>query len=56
MQLAMMGAADRDHVLIADLATERAWLSKTNVVPFGRRAAADDAGLRGDESAVLLVT
>jgi hypothetical protein len=52
----MMDAADWDSVLVTDLAVERARLSKADVVRFGRRAAADDARLRGDEFAVLLVT
>ena len=51
----MMKAADRDRVLVADLAIERTRLSKANVVRFGGRAAADGARLRGDEFAVLLV-
>ena len=51
----MMDAADWDGVFVADLAAERARLGKANVVRFGGRAAADDAGLRGDEFAVLLV-
>ena len=51
----MMEAADWDRVFVADLAAERAGLSKANVVRFGGRAAADDAGLRRDEFAVLLV-
>ena len=55
VQLAMVDAADGDRVLIADLAAKRARLRKANVVRFGGRAAADDAGLRGDESVVLVV-
>jgi hypothetical protein len=55
MQLAMMDAADWYGVLVANLATERVGLRKSNVVCFGRRAAADDAGSCGDEFAVLLV-
>ena len=50
-----MEPADRDGVFAADLAAERARLSKANVMGFGGRAAADDARLRGDELAVLLV-
>jgi hypothetical protein len=52
----MMDTADGDRVFVADLAVERARLSKANVVRFGGRATTDDAWLRGDESAVLLVT
>ena len=37
------------------LAAERARLREANVMRFGRRAAAHDAWLRGDEFAVLLV-
>ena len=51
----MMEPADRDGVFVADLAAERVRLSKANVMGFGGRAAADDARLRGDELAVLLV-
>ena len=50
-----MEPADRDRVFVADLSAERARLSKANVMRFGRRAATDNAGLRGDELAVLLV-
>jgi hypothetical protein len=53
VQLAMMDAADWDRV--ADLAVKRARLRKADVVRFSGRAAADDAWLRGDEFAVLLV-
>src|ERR1700722_9708227 len=51
----MVEAADWDRVLVADLAVERARLSNANVVRFGGSAAADDAGSRRDEFAVLLV-
>ena len=50
-----MDPADRDRVFVADLAAERAGLGEANVMRFGWRAAADDAGLCGDELAVLLV-
>jgi hypothetical protein len=55
MQLAMMDEADRDCVLVADLAAKRAWLRKANVVCFGGHAAADNARSSSDEFAVLLV-
>src|ERR1700677_3413037 len=55
MEVAMMDPADRDRVFVADLAVKRARLRKANVMRLGGRAAADDAGLRGDEFAVLLV-
>ena len=51
----MMEPADGDRVFVADLAAERAGLGEANVMRFGWRPAADDAGLRGDELAVLLV-
>ena len=51
----MMEPAERDGVFVADLPSERARLGEANVMGFGRRPAADDAGLRGDELAVLLV-
>jgi hypothetical protein len=52
----MMCTADRNCILVADFSTKRAGLGKADVVRFGRRAAADDAWLRCDEFAVLLVT
>jgi hypothetical protein len=55
MQFAMMCATDGDRVFVADLSSERAGLSKTKMVRVGRRAAADDAGLAGHESGMLLV-
>ena len=45
----------RDAILVADLAAERARLGEANVMRFARRPAADNAGLRGYELAVLLV-
>ena len=51
----MMKPADWDCVFVAHLSAERAGLSKANVMRFGRRAAANNAGLRGDELAVLLI-
>ena len=50
-----MEPADGDRVFVADLSAERAGLGKANVMRFGRRPAADNAWLRGDELAVLLV-
>ena len=55
MQLAMMEPADWDGVFVADLPVKRARLRKANVMGFGGGATADDAGLRGNEFAVLLV-
>src|SRR5271169_6664862 len=51
----MVDAADWNRVLVTDLAVERARLRKSDVMRFGGRAAAYDAGLRRDEFAVLLV-
>jgi len=51
----MMEPADGDGVFVADLPAERARLGKANVMGFGRRTAADDTGLRGDELAVVLI-
>ena len=56
MQFAVMKAANRDGVLITDLAAKRARLSKAEMMGFCRASAADEAGLRGDELAVLLVS
>ena len=50
-----MEAADGDGVFIADLAAESARLGEANVMRLARRAATDDAWLRGDVLAVLLV-
>src|SRR5271157_4416770 len=50
-----METADGDGVFVADLSTERARLRETNMMGFRGRSAAHDAGLRGDEFAVLLV-
>jgi hypothetical protein len=55
VQIAVVQPADRDRVFVADLTAERAGLGETNVVGFGRRAATNDAGLRGDELAALLI-
>jgi hypothetical protein len=51
VQIAVVQPADRDRVFVADLTAERAGLGETNVVGFGRRAATNDAWLRGDELA-----
>ena len=42
-----MKPADRDCVLVADLAAKRPRLGETNMVRLARRPAADDAGLLG---------
>ena len=51
----MVEAADRNRVLVADLSSERARLGEADVMRLGGGPAADDAGLSGDELAVLLV-
>jgi hypothetical protein len=55
VQFAVVQATDRDRVFVADLSANRTRLGEANVVRFGRRAAANDAGLGGDELAVFLV-
>jgi hypothetical protein len=56
VQLAMVDATHRNGELVADLAAERPRLGKTQMVRIGGGAAAHDAGLRGDEFAVVLVS
>src|SRR5271157_3855695 len=51
----MMESADGESEFVADLSTERARLRETNVMGFRGCSTADDAWLRGDEFAVLLV-
>jgi hypothetical protein len=55
VQFAVVQATKGNRVLVADLAAERTWLSKANVVRFARRPTAYDAGLGREISAVLLV-
>ena len=55
MQLAMMEAANRDRVFVADFPPQRAGLSEAKVMRFGRRTAANDARLLCDEFAMFLV-
>ncbi len=50
-----MEPAHGDCVFVADLSAERPRLGEANVMRLGGRSAADNAGLRGDELAVLLV-
>ena len=50
-----MKPTDRNRVLVADFSAECARLSEANVMRLSWRPAADDAGLRGDKFAVLLV-
>src|ERR1700722_16613632 len=56
MQLARMEPAHWNGELIAGLAPQGTWLGKAQMVGVRRRSAADQAGLRGHESAMLLVT
>ena len=56
MQFAMVKPADRNGIFVADLPAQRARLGKTKVMGFRRCSAADHAGLRGDEFAVLFIT
>ena len=55
VQLTMVCTAERDGVLVADLAAERSRLGEAEVVRIARRAAADEAGLGGHEVQVVLV-
>ena len=55
MESAVVAPAQRDDVFVADLAAQRARLGEAEVVGIGRFAAADDAGLGGDEHQVRLV-
>src|ERR1019366_10544298 len=55
VQLAMMDTAHRDSELVADFAPERAWLGKAQMVGVCGRTAAHQAGLGGDELAMVLV-
>jgi hypothetical protein len=55
MEFAMMDAADRDRVLVADFAAQRPGLGEADMMRLGGGATADDAWLGGDESAVLLI-
>ena len=50
-----METADGNRIFVADLSPERARLSEANMMCLGGRPAAHDAGLLGDELAVLLV-
>src|ERR1035437_9336242 len=50
MQLPMMAPAERYGELVADFETERSGLGRPQVMRIGWLAAADETGLRGDES------
>ena len=51
----MMEATEGNRVLVADLSAERARLGESEVMRLAWRPAADHAGLRCDELAMLLV-
>ena len=51
----MMEATDWNNVLVADFSAERARLGEAEVMRLAWRPAADHAGLRCDELAMLLV-
>ena len=55
MQFPVMEPADRNCVFVADFSPQRARLGEANVMRFGGRPAANDAGLEGDKLAVLLI-
>src|SRR3984957_18338335 len=55
VQLSMVDTAHRDGELVADLAPKRAWLGKAQMVGVCGQTAAHQAGLGGDELAVVLV-
>jgi hypothetical protein len=55
MHCTMMAATERDRELIADLAAERTWLGKSEVVGVRGLSAADEARLLGDIAQVLPV-
>ena len=56
MDLAMVPSAQRDSELVADLAAERAALSKAQMMRIRRLPTANQAGLLGHESDVMSVT
>src|ERR1700690_2888278 len=51
----MMGTAEWDGELVADLAAERFWLSEADVVGVGGEGTTDQAWLRGDVAEMILV-
>jgi hypothetical protein len=55
VKLAMMGAAERNGKLVADLAAKRLWLGEADVVRVGGEGATDKAWLRGDVAEMLFV-
>ena len=55
VQLSMVDTAHRDSELVTDFAPERAGLGKAQMMGICGRTAAHQAGLGGDELAVVLV-
>ena len=55
VQLSVVDTAHRDSELVADFAPERARLGKAQMVGICGRTAAHQAGLGGDELAMVLV-
>jgi hypothetical protein len=55
VELAMMGAAEGDGELVADLAAERLGLGEADVVGVGRDGAAENARLRRHVAEMVLV-
>jgi len=55
MQRPVMPSTERDRELITDLAAERAWLGKSEVMGVRRLAAAHETRLLGDVAQVLPV-
>jgi hypothetical protein len=56
VQSAMMGAAERNRELIADLPSHGAWLCETQMVCIGRTSTTHQAGLRSDECPMVFVS
>ena len=56
MNLAMVSTTERDRELIADLAAERRYLGKAQMMGIGGAAAADQARLLGYRFDVITVT
>jgi hypothetical protein len=55
MQRPVMGYAKGNCPLVTDLASQRPWLSESEVMGMTWQPATDDTGLRGDIAEVLLV-
>lgn len=56
MKFPVMRTAERNRVLVAHPPTKSARLRETKMVWVARRAAADDAGLTGNELPMFFVT